>query len=79
MPKIVDPHDQLVDLNADYQSALEDARGEFDEETIDGGGAFDISISMALLYPQEVAEEFLRGQWGYVPQSYKNLLMHRSQ
>jgi hypothetical protein len=74
---ITDGHSKLAELEADYESALEDARGDFDEETIDGGAAFDLSISIALMYPQEVAEEFLRRQHGYVPQTYRNLIVHR--
>lgn len=73
----VDGHDKLAECQADYESALEDARSDHGDEVVDGGGAFDISISIALMYPQEVAEEFLRGQHGYVPQTYLNLMMHR--
>ena len=74
---IIYGHDKLAECKAQFESALEDARGEFDEDVIDGGGAFDISISIALMYPQEVAEEFLRQQHGYVPQTYRNLQVHR--
>jgi hypothetical protein len=74
MTEVPSGWDKLAELEAEYESALEDARGEYDDEVIDGGGAFEISVSIALMYPQDVAEEFLRRQHGYVPQTYKNLI-----
>lgn len=75
---LIDGHDKLAELEAQYESALADVEAEAGEEAVDGGAWFDMAVSIALLYPQEVAEEFLRGKCGYVPQTYKNLLIHRS-
>lgn len=77
MSEIKSGHGLLAECEEQFAAALEDAKADHGEEVVDGGAWFDLSISTALFYPQEVAEEFLRQQHGYVPQTYRNLMMHR--
>lgn len=76
MTEIVDGHDSLAELEAEFESSREDVIGDYGdggEEVWDGGGAFDVAVSISLMYPDEVAQEFLRRQFGYVPNEYHRL------
>jgi hypothetical protein len=69
--------DRLAELETEYQSAEEDVKEDCGEEAWDGGGWLEVAISIASLYPQEVAEEFLRRKCGYVPQMYRQMTTMR--
>lgn len=72
-----DGWDRLAELEAEYQSAESDVKEDCGEEAWDGGGWLEVAVSIALAYPQEVAEEFLRRQCGYVPHTYRQLTTMR--
>lgn len=63
----------VVEAELDFAAAIHDTKQDQGEEAAEQG-AWDLSIGVALAYPEKVAHEFLRRQWGFVPEEYKKIV-----
>lgn len=64
--------DHVQDIQRDFETALEDVQNDMGQEAAEQG-AFDLSVSIALMHSDDPAREFLRRHWGCVPETYEEI------
>jgi GGDEF domain-containing protein len=62
----------VKELQHDLEEGVEELRAEMGPDVGQDDISFDLSIGIALCHESRPdAEEFLRREWGYVPQQYR--------